>query len=72
MFSLKIGKSYQTENGYIIPRSKIGGSKTERFAIFEILELKEGGRYIKRHTTLSPVEIKKALGLPKKERLDIT
>ena len=71
MFILKKGKMYQTATGYIIPRSQLAGVKALQYAIFEVLELKENGRYIKRHTTLSPVEIKAALGLSKRERITI-
>lgn len=68
---LKVNAMYQSEKGYIIPRSKFTNDKAVPFAIFEILELEKNGHYIKRHCTLTRMDIKKALGLSKRERIEI-
>lgn len=69
---IKVNSSYAIEGGFLIPRSHFSeGFKGERYAIIELLMLKAGGRYVKKHTTASGVEIKKLLGMSKKERLDI-
>lgn len=71
MTELKVGRSYQTATGFIIPRSKFSDYKANRYAVFEVLILGDNGHYIKKHTTLTQKDIKKALELPKNERLDI-
>lgn len=71
MTELKVGRSYQTSEGYIIPRSQMSTGNGVKYAIFEILELKEGGRYIKKHTTLDAKGIRKALELGRNERITI-
>ena len=68
---LKVNAMYASDGGYLIPRSTFSKDKATPFAIFEVLELKPDGRYIKRHCTLTRIDIKKALGLSKKERLEI-
>lgn len=71
MTELKVGRSYQTATGFIIPRSKFSDDKASRYAVFEILTLGDNGHYTKKHTTLTQRDIKKALELPKNERLNI-
>ena len=68
---LKVNAMYQSDKGHLIPRSRFSKDKATPYAIFEVLELESNGHYIKRHCTLTRIDIKKALGLPKKERIEI-
>lgn len=68
---LKVGRSYEIDGGYIIPRSHFSDDKANQFAIVEILALGDNGHYTKTHTTLTKRQIRKALQIPKNERIAI-
>ena len=54
MTELKVGRSYQTATGFIIPRSKFSDDKANRYAIFEILTLGDNGHYTKKQRNNKP------------------
>ena len=67
---LKVNSSYPTETGFIIPRSHMIGGKGEQYCIVQILT---GGvtHYTSKHATMSTKELRKALHLTQKERIQI-
>mgnify|MGYP003293482922 CR=1 FL=1 len=67
---LKINSSYATPTGFIIPRSRMSGGKGEQYCIVQILT---GGvtHYTSKHTTMNTKELRKALNLSQKERIEI-
>ena len=67
---LNINSSYATATGFIIPRSRMSGGKGEQYCIMQILT---GGvtHYTSKHATMSTKEIRKALNLSQKERIEI-
>ena len=68
--TLKVNSSYATATGFIIPRSHFAGEKGDRYCVVQILT---GGvnHYISKHTTMSIKELRKALNLKDKERMEI-
>lgn len=67
---LIINSSYATDTGFIIPRSRMSGGKGEHYCIVQVLT---GGvtHYTSKHITMSAKEIRKALNLSEKERIEI-
>lgn len=67
---LKINSSYATATGFIIPRSHMKGEKGENYCVVQILT---GGvtHYTSKHATMSTKELRKALNLSQKERIEI-
>ena len=67
---LKINASYKTNTGYLIPRSHLNDGKGERWCVVQILT---GGttHYTSKYTTMALKEIRKALNLTTKEKVDI-
>ena len=67
---LKVNSSYATATGFIIPRSHLNGDKGEKYCVVQILE---GGvnHYVSRHATMTAKELRKALKLSQKERVEI-
>lgn len=65
---LKVNEKYETDFGFIIPRSHMIESFGERYCIVQ--ELKGGhDHFTTRHITMSTKEIAKALHLKAKERI---
>ena len=67
---LKVNSSYPTATGFIIPRSRLKGEKSIRYCIVQVLT---GGvnHYISKHTTMTTAELRKALQIKDKERIDV-
>ena len=68
--TLKLNGSYKTATGYLIPRSHFRGEKGQCYCVVQILT---GGvnHYTSKHTTMSTKELRKALNLKDKERIEI-
>ena len=68
--TLKVNSSYATATGFVIPRSHFAGEKGDRYCVVQILT---GGvtHYTSKHTTMSIKELRKALNLKDKERMEI-
>ena len=67
---LKLNGSYKTATGYIIPRSHFRGEKGQCYCVVQILTGGES-HYTSRHTTMSTKELRKALKIGQKERIEI-
>lgn len=69
---LKINSMYKTESGFLVPRSHLSSEKGIRWAVIEVCNMTDNGRYTMSHVTLDTSKIKELLGLDSKERIDIT
>lgn len=67
---LKVNSMYETESGFLIPRSHFGKQKGVNFAIVQIYR-DYGAHYDTYHTTMTSGELKNALKLARNERLEI-
>lgn len=67
---LKVNSMYQTDTGWIIPRSHLSEGKGEKYLIVEVLT---GGveHFVKSHTSYTTKELRKVLHIGAKERLDV-
>ena len=65
---LKLNEKYETDEGFIIPRSHMTESFGERYCIMQVIT---GGHehYVSRHKTMTTKEIIKALHLKSRERI---
>lgn len=68
--TLKLNGSYKTATGYLIPRSHFRGEKNQCYCVVQILTGGES-HYTSRHTTMSTKELRKALKIGQKERIEI-
>ena len=75
---LKINQMYKTAKGYIVPRSHFGSDLTEDTSLknskqYAIIDVLIGGfdRFTKKSVTMSRAEIRQALELNAKEKIDI-
>ena len=69
---LKINSMYKTATGFIIPRSNFSIERGQKWLCVDVLTVTQGGKhYIKKSTTMSTKEIKKALDLARNEGVEI-
>lgn len=68
--TLNINKSYATDAGYLIPRSRFSEDTMPRYAVFEICT-QDGNRYIVKHKTLTKKDVREMLRLNKNEKVEI-
>lgn len=67
---LKVNQMYQTDAGYIVPRSHFKDEKGVKWCVVQVLEQHET-TFRTHHTTMTQKDIKDALGLGKNERVEI-
>lgn len=67
---LKINSAYECGATTIIPRSHYNEQDGLKYAIFQMIT-RDDSRYVCKHTTLTQKEIRKALMLPKNEKVEI-
>ena len=67
--TLKINSMYPTATGFIIPRSHANTDTGEKYCIVQVLT-GDNVHYTSHHTTMSHKELRKALKLPAKERIE--
>lgn len=67
---LKINSSYKTPTGYIVPRSHLKHEKGMRYCIVQVYT-GDLFHYTSKYATMTCQEIRKAMGLPQKERIEI-
>ena len=68
--TLKVNASYTTATGFLIPRSHFKEEKGTRWCVVQVLT---GGvtHYTSRHMTMTAKDLRKALALTQKERVEI-
>lgn len=67
---IKVNQMYMTSFGHIVPRSRFGEQKPKPYAIIEVVETQDG-IYTVKHKTMTQAEIKQALNIEKKEKVEI-
>lgn len=67
---IKVNQMYPTSFGHIVPRSRFNGKMPKPYAIIEVVEM-SGGVYTVKHKTMTHAEIRQALNLNQKERVEI-
>lgn len=68
--TLKVNSSYEIAEGFIIPRSHISADRASRYLVVQLLT---GGKthYTSKYTTMTVNELKKAMNVDSKERINI-